>query len=56
MLLDLLAANDVVREEDGDIALSASFRRALGYRDLLEMKLEYSAFVLPDLTELFTTA
>lgn len=55
-LVKLLAANGVIEERHGTIALSAAFRRALRYRDLLETKLEYGAFVLPDFTELFTTA
>lgn len=55
-LVKLLAANGVVEERHGMIGLSPAFRRALRYRDLLETKLEYGAFVLPDFTALFTTA
>ena len=55
-LVNLLAANGVVDDDGGTIALSPAFRRALRYRDLLETKLEYTAFVLSDFTELFTTA
>lgn len=56
MLVGLLAANAVVEEGPEGIGLSEPFRHALGYRDLLQTKLEYAHFVLPDFTELFTTA
>jgi SAM-dependent methyltransferase len=55
-LIQLLAANAVVDQAQGRIALSPAFRRALRYRDLMETKLEYGTFVQSDLTELFTTA
>lgn len=56
LLLNLLRANRVLAEREGTIALSPEFRTALRYRDLLETKLEYVEFVLPDFTDLFTTA
>jgi SAM-dependent methyltransferase len=55
-LVKLLVANRVLEERQDTIVLSEEFRRALRYRDLLETKLEYAAFVLPDFTDLFTTA
>lgn len=55
-LVKLLAANGVIEEGEDRIALSGGFRAALRYRDLMETKLEYSAFVLSDFTDLFTTA
>jgi SAM-dependent methyltransferase len=55
-LAQLLVGNGVLAVGEGAIALSAEFRQALRYRDLLETKLEYAAFVLPDFTDLFTAA
>lgn len=54
LLVGLLRGNGVLEEEHGRIALSRGFRSALRYRDLLETKLEFTRFVLPDFTDLFT--
>lgn len=54
LLVSLLRRNRVLEEEQGRIALSREFRAALRYRDLLETKLEFTRFVLPDFTDLFT--
>ncbi len=54
LLLGLLRLNNVTEEHRGTIMLTAPFIKALRYRDLLETKLEFAHFVLPDFTELFT--
>ncbi len=54
LLLGLLRLNNVTEEHGGRIMLSAAFIEALRYRDLLETKLEFAHFVLPDFTDLFT--
>jgi SAM-dependent methyltransferase len=54
-LLDLLAANEVVVERGGDVRLHESFRAALPYRDLLEIRLDFAGFTLNDFADLFTT-
>jgi hypothetical protein len=57
LLLDLLTANNVVEQRpDGadGVALTAAFRDALAYRDLLEAKLDFVNLVAPDLFERFT--
>src|SRR5206468_2824243 len=46
----------VAEQADGRVALTPEFRAALRYRDLLETKLAYTEFVLPDFSELFTAA
>jgi hypothetical protein len=55
LLLDLLRANRVIDEQNGLLSLSAPFRSALKYRDLLEAKLEFSALVAPDFLDMFST-
>ena len=54
LLLGLLRANGVVEEQEGGWGLSAAFRKALTYRDLMVRKLEFAHLVAPDFTELFT--
>ena len=54
-LLDLLITNRVVEEFDGKIKLSRPFLKALQYRDLLEIKLEFVNLVVSDFTNLFST-
>jgi ubiquinone/menaquinone biosynthesis C-methylase UbiE len=54
-LLNLLRANRVIEENKGNVSLSPEFEQALQYRDLLEAKLEFAQFVLPDFSDLFTT-
>ena len=56
LLLALLQTSRVVEQSDGRVALTPEFRAALRYRDLLETKLAYAEFVLPDFSELFTAA
>jgi SAM-dependent methyltransferase len=53
-IFNLLKANGVIEENNGTVKLSPQFQKALQYRDLLEAKLEFSHFVLPDFTDLFT--
>ncbi|HUJ88281.1 MAG TPA: methyltransferase [Burkholderiales bacterium] len=53
-LLDLLCANGVTEERDGDVRLSRRFLGALRYRDLLEAKLDFAGFTLNDFADLFT--
>jgi SAM-dependent methyltransferase len=55
LLINLLIANNVLEESDGEIRLTQPFLRALRYRDLFEAKLELARFVLPDFTDLFAT-
>lgn len=54
-LLDLLTANGVVEERQGDVRLTRPFQRALRYRDLLETKLDYAGFTINDFADHFTT-
>lgn len=55
LLLNLLMANRVIERCNGEIKLSQQFMKALRYRDLLEAKLEFANFVVPDFIDLFTT-
>lgn len=48
LLLDLLAAHQVIEEGGGFIRLTEEFARALRYRDLLEARLEFARVALPD--------
>jgi SAM-dependent methyltransferase len=54
LLLNLLMSNRVVEESNGEIRLTQQFMNVLRYRDLLEAKLEFSNFALPDFMDLFT--
>jgi hypothetical protein len=54
-LIGLLIANRVIEENNGQIRLTQSFTKALKFRDLLEAKLEFANFVLPDVVNHFTT-
>ena len=53
-LLDLLTGCNVVENRDGGFSLTAEFRIAMRYRDLLETKLDFSGFLAADYLELFT--
>jgi len=55
VLINLLKANRVIEERNGEIKLSQQFMKALPYCDLLKVKLEFANFVVPDFTDLFTT-
>lgn len=55
LLINLLRANRVIAVDNGKVKLSPEFQKALQYRDLLEGKLEFAQFVLPDFTDLFTS-
>ena len=55
LLVDLLIANQVVEEHNGEIKLSRQFIKALQFRDLLEAKLEFANLVVPDFIDLFTS-
>jgi len=53
LLTDLLAAAGVVGSDDDTVALTARFRTALAYRDLMETKLDFVGFVLLDFIDRF---
>lgn len=53
LLIDLLRQNRVVEAGEAGIRITASFRSALAYRDLLEAKLAFARLVLPDFVEAF---
>lgn len=53
LLVDLLVGEQIVEIVDGRVSLSAGFRRALDYRDLLETKLDFIGFVLLDFVDRF---
>lgn len=55
LLAGMLRANCVIEMRGDAVSLSAQFRRALRYRDLLEAKLDFAALVAPDFLGLFTT-
>lgn len=55
LLLGMLQANEVIELHEGQIALTAAFVEALGFRDLLEAKLDFAALVAPDFMQLFST-
>ena len=55
VLIDLLRANRVLVVSAGAVSLSAPFRAALAYRDLLEARLDFAAATLPDYHQLFST-
>ena len=54
-LVDLLIANHVIEEKNGEIMLTRAFIKALKFRDLLEAKLEFANFVAPDVINHLTT-
>ncbi|HEX4985702.1 MAG TPA: methyltransferase [Burkholderiales bacterium] len=53
-LLDLLTGAGVMENRNGGYSLTAAFRIAMRYRDLLEAKLDFSGFLAADYLELFT--
>ncbi len=53
-MLGLLAANQVLEYTDLGIKLTAPFMRALHYRGLMEAKLAFANFVVPDFIDSFT--
>ena len=55
LVLDLLVAHRVIKEDGGDIRLTDAFARALKYRDLLEARLEFARTALPDFMQLLPT-
>ena len=55
LLTDLLVAAEVLQRHSGDVRLTAKFRNALRFRDLMEAKLDFAGFVLTDFADLFTT-
>lgn len=54
-LLEMLAANEVLRDENGLVDLTPDFLEALEFRDLLEMKLTFNDLVLEDYHRQFTS-
>lgn len=54
LLLGLLKSNGVVEEQDGRIRLTSRFVRALSFRDLMKVKMEFANHVVPDFAYLFT--
>lgn len=55
LLLGMLQANGVIELREGQIALAAAFVEVLGFRDLLEAKLDFAALVAPDFLQMFST-
>ena len=53
LLLGLLKANGVVEERDGKITLTPRFLKALCFRDLMQVKIEFSNHVVADFAYLF---
>jgi SAM-dependent methyltransferase len=54
-LLDMLGANQIVEQNaGGGFSLTAAFRIAMRYRDLLETKLDFAGFLASDYMELLT--
>ena len=53
-LVDLLRASGVLVAATGTVDLSAEFRSVLGFRDLIEAKLEFAAAMTPDIVELLS--
>jgi SAM-dependent methyltransferase len=53
LLLDLLAANQVIELHGDKVQLTQAFRRALCFRDLLEAKLDFADLVAPDVIQHF---
>ena len=54
MLVDLLAAGDIVDADEGGLRLADPFLRALAYRDLMEAKLAFARLAAADYLERFT--
>jgi SAM-dependent methyltransferase len=54
LLTGLLEVNNVVRREGDQLALTPAFVRALGFRDLLETRIDFADLVWPDIHTLFT--
>jgi hypothetical protein len=54
LLLGMLRANRVIDGHEGTISLTAPFRVALGYRDLMVEKLNFAHLVAPDFTAMLT--
>ena len=54
LLVDMLEANGVVSRRDDDVDLTAGFRAALRFRDLLEARIAFADRVWPDIHALFT--
>jgi SAM-dependent methyltransferase len=54
LLTGLLEVNNVVRRTGDQLALTAPFRRALEFRDLLEARIDFADLVWPDIHALFT--
>jgi len=53
-LLDLLTGANVLENRNGGFSLTAAFRIAMRYRDLLETKLDFAGFLASDYLDLFT--
>jgi len=54
LLTGLLEVNNVVRREGDLVAITPAFVRALGFRDLLETRIDFADLVWPDIHSLFT--
>lgn len=55
LLLGMLNSNSVTRRQDDGVALHPDFLLALGYRDLLESRLDFCGLIMNDFADLFTT-
>jgi SAM-dependent methyltransferase len=54
LLVEMLEGAGVIERSGSEVALSARFRSALAFRDLLEAKLAFTGLVLKDFVERFT--
>jgi SAM-dependent methyltransferase len=54
LLTGLLAVNNVIRREGDQVALTPAFVRALGFRDLLQTRMDFADLVWGDIHTLFT--
>jgi SAM-dependent methyltransferase len=55
LLIGLLDSAGVTERTEDGVALTSRFRQALGYRDLLDTKLDFIGFVLLDFIDRFNT-
>lgn len=54
LLLDLLTANCAIEESHRKITLTRQFEKAIQYRDLMQVKIEFANLVVSDFADLFT--
>lgn len=54
LLIQMLAANQVLSERQGRLRLTKEFQNALHFRDLLETKLDFAGLAMSDFADQFT--